>query len=189
MKFAILSNFTEYLLMTNLFTGKIAQASLLMFAVTGSAVAVLPAVDVSQATNATATVDEKIHSQITASIVAKNAQGQEVLQPVNAQTKLETGNILEYHGYITNNSPERIRNMKVTFSIPDNMELLNLVDISPIHPQGSIDGKAFHYMPIRVQIGGVSQELPLKYYKAIQWEVKGLGLNEVALVKYRVKVK
>lgn len=112
-----------------------------------------------------------------------------MLSPVNAQTRLASGNIVEYRGYLTNNSPDRIRNMKVTMNIPANMELVSTSDVEPTRAFGSMDGANFQYMPLKTNMNGVRQNLPMAYYKAIQWDVPGLGLNEVAMVKYRLKVK
>lgn len=177
-----------------------------------TAMAVLPTValdpvDTNQAAPATATampittmpvtsaaaisapVANQIQTRILASVVSQDAQGQEVLSPINAQTRLASGNIVEYRGYLTNNSPDRVRTMKVTMAIPANMELVSINDVLPERAYGSMDGANFQYMPLKTNIGGVLQDLPTSYYKAVQWDVPGLGLNEVAMVKYRLKVK
>lgn len=159
-----------------------------------TAMAVLPTValnpvDNNQAASISAPVAGQVQTRILASVVGQDPQGQEVLSPVNAQTRLASGNIVEYRGYLTNNSPDRIRNMKVTMNIPANMELVSTSDVEPIRAFGSMDGVNFQYMPLKTNMNGVLQNLPMAYYKAIQWDVPGLGLNEVAMVKYRLKVK
>ena len=131
----------------------------------------------------------QIQRRLLASIVARNASGQEVLVPVNAQTPITRGMILEYHGYIINHSKERVRNMKVSFDLPKNTELTAMSDMSPARAMGSMDGMNFQYMPLKSNVGGVLQDLPMSYYKAVRWNIEGLGLNEVAEVKYRVVVK
>ena len=131
----------------------------------------------------------QIQRRLLASIVARNASGQEVLVPVNAQTPITRGMILEYHGYIINRSQERVRNMKVSFDLPKNTELTAMSDMSPARAMGSMDGMNFQYMPLKSNVGGVLQDLPMSYYKAVRWNIEGLGLNEVAEVKYRVVVK
>lgn len=135
------------------------------------------------------TQTNQLEQRLTVSIVSLDPQGQEVLAPVTAQTKLVTGNILEYRGYITNNSPDRIRSMRVTFDIPSNMELHSVESLSPQRAFGSANGQKFQSMPMKANINGVVQNLPVQYYKAVQWDIQGLGLNEVAEVKYRLKVK
>lgn len=124
-----------------------------------------------------------IQTKITAALVGLD----DTLVPVTPQTKLATGNVVEYHAYIINNSPERIRNMKVTMPIPANMELVTKPSPEPVY--GSNDGMQFNYMPIKLNTGGVVQEAPMSYYKFVRWDIAGLGLNEVAEVKYRVRVK
>ena len=159
-----------------------------------TATAVLPTValepvDNNQAAPISAPVAGQVQTRILASVVGHDPQGQEVLSPVNAQTRLASGNVVEYRGYLTNNSPDRIRNMKVTMNIPANMELVSTSDVEPTRAFGSMDGANFQYMPLKTNMNGVLQNLPMAYYKAIQWDVPGLGLNEVAMVKYRLKVK
>lgn len=127
--------------------------------------------------------------KVLASLVTRDAQGQEILAPVDAQTRLMSGNLVEYHAYITNTSPDRVRSVKVTLAIPANTELTSLADMTPARPYGSTDGVNFQYMPLKANIGGVLQELPMSYYKAVRWHIEGLGLNEVAEVKFRVRVK
>ncbi|ELA09312.1 hypothetical protein MOMA_02865 [Moraxella macacae 0408225] len=128
-------------------------------------------------------------TRILASVLSTDSQGQQVLSPITTQTKLTSGNVIEYHGYIINKSSERIRNVTVTFDIPANTELLSLEDLSPVRAKGSTDGVKFQNMPLKTNTNGVLQNLPIKYYKAVQWDILGLGLNEVATVKYRVRVK
>lgn len=133
--------------------------------------------------------NSQLETRILASVLSTDAQGQQILSPITAQTKLTSGNVIEYHGYITNKGAERIRNVTVTLDIPANTELLSLEGLSPTRAKGSADGVKFQAMPLKTNINGVLQDLPMQYYKAVQWDIAGLGLNEVATVKYRVRVK
>jgi hypothetical protein len=161
-----------------------------VFGISSNAIAVLPTVTLDNpATTTEIQVDNAIQSRILASVVSQDAQGQEVLSPITAQTRLASGNVVEYRGYLTNHGTDRVRNMKVTMNIPANMELLSTTDVMPERAYGSTDGNSFHYMPLKANMGGSMQNLPMSYYKAVQWDITGLGLNEVAMVKYRLKVK
>lgn len=131
----------------------------------------------------------QLQTKITASLVASNPQGGEVLAPITPTTPLPKGTLIEYHGYILNQSPERVKTLKTTFNIPNGTELQSVTSVNPQPAYGSNDGQQFNYMPIRTNLNGVLQEVPTSYYKAIQWDIAGLGLNEVAEVKYRVVVK
>ena len=42
----------------------------------------------------------------------------------HANTRLQSGNVLEYQGYFTNTNTDRVRKMTVTMSIPEQVELL-----------------------------------------------------------------
>ncbi|WP_410473030.1 hypothetical protein ACGTJS_05200 [Faucicola mancuniensis] len=160
--------------------------------VSAQALAVLPASGLATTDlNPTAmpTANTQLNTRILASAVATDAQGQEVLSPITNQTQLTSGNVIEYRGYVVNNSPERIRNATVTLDIPANTELLSTETLSPNRAKGSIDGVNFQYLPLRTNVGGVMQPVATHFYKAVQWDIEGLGLNEVATVKYRVRVK
>lgn len=128
-----------------------------------------------------------VTSKITAALVSVDANGQETLVPVDENTRLQSGNVIEYHGYFTNTNKDRVRKMTVTMSIPKQVELLEV--LTPAFPFGSVDGNTFARMPLRGMVDGQRQEIPLKYYSAVRWEIEGLGLNETTAVKYRAKVK
>ena len=130
---------------------------------------------------------QAVNSKITASLISVGANGQEVLVPVNANTRLQSGNVLEYQGYFTNTNADRVRKMTVTMSIPEQVELLRTV--SPDFPYGSADGDTFARMPLRGKVNNQLQEIPLKYYKAVRWDIEGVGLNDTVAVKYRARVK
>lgn len=118
--------------------------------------------------------------------VVQNINGQEMLTPVNANTPVKSGDILEYQGLFTNHG-ERVRSMDVTLTIDDKLELVG--GLSPSFAHASVDHSRFVRMPIRANIGGQVQELPLSYYKALRWTVEDIGMGGTAVVKYRAIVK
>lgn len=130
---------------------------------------------------------QAVNSKITAALVSVGADGQETLVPVTADTRLQSGNILEYQGFFTNTNADRVRKMTVTMSIPQQVELLGAV--APDFPYGSVDGNNFSRMPLRGQVDGKVQEIPLQYYQAVRWDLEGIGLNDTVKVKYRARVK
>ena len=130
---------------------------------------------------------QAVNSKITAALVSVGADGQETLVPVTADTRLQSGNILEYQGFFTNTNADRVRKMTVTMSIPQQVELLGAV--APDFPYGSVDGNNFSRMPLRGQVDGKVQEIPLQYYQAVRWDLEGIGLNDTVVVKYRARVK
>ncbi|MBF2720593.1 hypothetical protein IP510_11955 [Psychrobacter sp. NG254] len=138
-------------------------------------------------TNSNASSAQAVNSKITASLVSVDANGQEILVPINTNTRLQSGNVLEYQGYFTNTNADRVRKMTVTMSIPEQVELLNTV--SPEFPYGSIDGNNFTRMPLRTKVDNQLQDVALKYYKAVRWDLEGVGLNDTVAVKYRARVK
>ncbi|MDE0843688.1 MAG: hypothetical protein OSA85_06460, partial [Psychrobacter pacificensis] len=99
----------------------------------------------------------------------------------------QSGNVLEYQGYFTNTNADRVRKMTVTMSIPDQVELLGTV--APEFPYGSVDGNNFARMPLRTKVDNQLQDVALKYYKAVRWDLEGVGLNDTVAVRYRARVK
>lgn len=118
--------------------------------------------------------------------VVKNENGVETLVPINASTPVKSGDVLEYQGLFTNTG-ERVRKMDVTLSIADGLELVG--GVVPQHASASMDGNRFVRMPIRVNVGGQIQNLPLAQYKALRWTIDDVGLGGTAVVKYRAKLK
>ncbi|MGP4717104.1 hypothetical protein ACTXGL_10750 [Psychrobacter sp. T6-6] len=148
------------------------------------------AVDSSMAMQASASGNssaQAVNSKITASLVSVDANGQETLVPVDTNTRLQSGNVLEYKGYFTNTNADRVRKMTVTMSIPDQVELLGTV--APDFPYGSVDGNNFARMPLRTKVDNQLQDVALRYYKAVRWDLEGVGLNDTVAVKYRARVK
>lgn len=136
--------------------------------------------------NTTGTTNSGIAMNITAQLVG-NDNGQETLMPLTAQTRLAKGNVIEYHVYLTNTNSDRVRTMKANVAIPSGVKLLGAV--SPEAMKGSVDGQNFYPMPLRMQVGGQTQPIPLDQYKALQWQIEDVGLNQTAKVSYRVVVE
>lgn len=130
---------------------------------------------------------QAVTGKITASLVSVDANGEEVLVPVNANTRLQSGNVLEYQGYFTNTNADRVRKMTVTMTIPEQVELLRTV--APDFPYGSVDGNTFARMPLRTRVDNQLVDVDLKHYKAVRWDLQGVGLNDTVAVKYRARVK
>lgn len=177
--------------------GSTAIASL-MLAGSLSAQAMLPTPDpemnsAQNAQNATAVQPaqsnqaSQVTSKTVAALVSVDAQGQPALKAIDANTKLQKGNVIEYHSYFTNNSSDRMRKMEVTLSIPEGVQLVGKV--SPESASGSVDGKNFSRMPLRARIDGQMKDVPLEYYKSLRWTIEGLGVGETAVVKYRTVVR
>nr|WP_317200787.1 hypothetical protein [uncultured Psychrobacter sp.] len=130
---------------------------------------------------------QAVNTTVTAALVGVDANGQETLIPVDANTRLQAGNILEYQGYFTNNNADRVRKMTVTMSIPEQVEMIRVV--APEFPYGSVDGNTFARMPLRSRVNNQLVEVAPKYYKAVRWDIEDVGLNDTVMVKYRAKVK
>ncbi len=141
----------------------------------------------SSASNSSASNAQAITSKITASLISVGANGQETLVPVTNDTRLQAGNILEYQGFFTNNNADRVRQMTVTMSIPQEVELLG--GVAPDFAFASVDNTTFARMPLRGQMNGQNQEIPLQFHQSVRWNLEGVGLNDTVMVKYRARVK
>lgn len=152
-----------------------------------SAHAMLPTPENPQQATEQAPVIAKIDQKVNAFVVRQDATGAETLQPLTVGDSVARGEIVEYQGLFTNQDTNRVRSMTATLSIPDGTELVGAVE--PAIVKASTDGQRFVNMPIRANINGQVQELPLSYYKALRWTVEDLGIGATAVVKYRVRVK
>ncbi len=145
------------------------------------------AVVLQSATNTGNSSVQAVNTKITASLISVNGNGQETLVPVTASTRLQSGNVLEYQGFFTNTNADRVRQMTVTMTIPEQVELIG--GVAPDFPYGSADGNTFARMPLRGKVDNQLQEIPLKFYQAVRWDIEGVGLNDTVMVKYRARVK
>ena len=141
----------------------------------------------STASNNSSSNVQAVNTKLTASLISVDVNGQELLVPVDANTRLQSGNVVEYQGFFTNTNADRVRKMTVTLTIPEQVELIRVV--APEFPYGSADGETFARMPLRGRVNNQLQEVPLQYYKAVRWDIEGVGLNDTVMVKYRAKVK
>lgn len=132
--------------------------------------------------------DEQIpsrHQDVQSTLHAFLFEG-DTLSPITPDTPLKAGDIIEYHAYISNHTKERIRSVNVSFDIPAGVELIE--GFSPMVSSASLDGNRFFPAPLRVNIDGQTQPIPLSQYKALQWRVQDIGIDGVAIVKFRVKL-
>lgn len=105
----------------------------------------------------------------------------DTLMPVDAGMTLQSGDVVEYQAYLTNRTGEHMRSATAVFHIPVGVQLLN--DISPAGYFVSSDG---------VNFGRATANAPqatLDTYKALLWNVQDIGIDGVAVVKYRAKIQ
>lgn len=108
------------------------------------------------------------------------------LVPVTASTRVQSGDLLEYQAFLTNNGSERLGNLTVTLQLPPTT---TLTDMTGENLFGSVDGANFAPAPMLADLGGGKiGELPKQYYKALQWRLEDLRTGETARVAYRAQV-
>lgn len=136
------------------------------------------------------TVEQKqpkpVRVQIDAFLLGTDDAGQPQAWPINADTPLKVGNVVLYRTTYTNQSPDRIRQMTATVTIPDGMQLLG--KIQPERAWASADHNVFSVMPLKFREAGVLKELPYEYYKALRWHLKDIDLNGSVSVGYTAVV-
>lgn len=170
---------------------KMVSVSALTCLVMGNAFAMLPVPNDTNEMRNPALVNSiqntAFKQQVNAYLVQANAMGEESLVPIDSVIQLQPNDVIEYKIYLTNHSPERIKSATVTLDIPTEVELIG--EVSPDLAQGSVDKKVFAIMPLKSRQNGELQIIPLKYYKALRWQLSDIDLNETRALKYRVKVK
>lgn len=140
------------------------------------------------ATIPTITTNEQVGIVMTASVVRSTEAG-EVLEPITAQTKVNSGDLVEYHVFLTNNGNDRIRDMRVALQLPKGTQFTGMT--SPdLGVQGSLDGVRFGFMPIRYPADtGELKNVPFNQYQALRWNVQEVGIGATAVIKYRALVE
>ncbi len=147
---------------------------------------VAPALASTERTMTVDTTGQTVETVINAFIVTQNGN-QELLTAVTQNGQVKPGDVVEYRGYFTNRSPDRIRKLTALLEIPEGVELLG--GIEPLAPFATVDGVRFARTPLRTNTATGVQEIPLSYYKALRWDVEDIGLNGTAMVKYRARIK
>ncbi|UNU72617.1 hypothetical protein LU293_05725 [Moraxella nasovis] len=128
-----------------------------------------------------------VTAAVNAFVVSHDAQGQEILTPIDLGSYVTQGNTVEYRGLFTNAGEHRVRKMTVSVSIPNGAELVG--DIEPKRGQATADGNLYTAMPLRMNVNGQIQPIPLSYYQGLRWQIEDLGVGATAVVKYRAKIK
>lgn len=174
--------------------------AILLGAITGTstAYAMLPTPELNPTNNPTATtaigtllVQPATNSAHTAQAIKSSVYGflvrPEGLLPITNTTVVQSGDIIEYHGYFTNQSSERIRSVIASIDIPNGVELIG--NIAPRGAMASVNGTNFGFVPLQANINGQIQQLPLSNYKALRWQLEDLGIGGTAVVQYRARLK
>lgn len=119
--------------------------------------------------------------------VVRDDYGTETLVPILSEADIMAGDVVEYHAYFVNRSGERIRSMMALLEIPEGAELMGGVYPSASH--ATVDGVRFGQIPLRTNSNGQLVDIALKYYKALRWDIQDVGIDGMAMVKYRAKLK
>lgn len=128
-------------------------------------------------------VDVSIHA-----FVVRQAHGKETLEPVLSSTQIHQGDVIEYRALMTNKGKDRVRSMLVELNIPQGVAFTGVVE-PDLGTQASLDGSRFLYMPIRVNVEGVVQNVDFADYRSLRWNVEEVGIGATAVVKYRATVQ
>lgn len=105
----------------------------------------------------------------------------DTLVPISEGVAIQPNDVVEYQAYVTNNTGERVRSATIALHIPAGVQLLGA--ISPAGYFVSTDG---------VNFGRATANAPqsvLDNYKALLWNVQDMGIDGVAMVKYRAKIQ
>lgn len=145
----------------------------------------LPRAGVSQ-TSILTNAQNEVEQAVFAYLVQTAGTGQEQLVPINQNTPITKGDVVEYHSYFTNKTPNRIASMTAMVSVPSGVELMS---IEPNDAFGSVDGTKFSRMPLRTLVNGQPKEVPLSRYKAVRFDIDNIGIGASASVKYRAKIR
>lgn len=104
----------------------------------------------------------------------------EQLVPITAGMAVKSNDVVEYRAYYTNRTPDRIRQMTAVLEVPQAVELLG--GIEPVIFYASVDGTNYSLMPVGANVAGAN-------YRALRWDISGIGIGGTAMVKYRARIR
>lgn len=94
--------------------------------------------------------------------------------------------IIEYRATYTNNTAGSIKGLKATLPIPADTQYTG--HSAPTGALASTDGINFAVAPLKKSVNGKTVEVPLKDYRALQWQVADLPANKSVTVTAQTKV-
>lgn len=94
--------------------------------------------------------------------------------------------IIEYRATYTNNTAGAIKGLKATLPVPADTQYIGVS--SPAGALASTDGVNFAAMPLKKTVNGKTVEVPLKDYRALQWQVVELASKKSITVTAQTKV-
>jgi hypothetical protein len=94
--------------------------------------------------------------------------------------------VIEYRATYTNNTAGSISGLKATLPIPADTKYTGIS--SPAGALASTDGINFAATPLKKTVNGKVVEVPLKDYRALQWQVASLPSKKAVTVTAQTKV-
>lgn len=94
--------------------------------------------------------------------------------------------IIEYRATYTNNTTGSIKGLKATLPIPADTQYTGTS--TPAGTLASTDGINFTAAPLKKTVNGKTVEVPLKDYRALQWQIAELPANKSVTVAAQTKV-
>ncbi len=108
----------------------------------------------------------------------------------NAQFKaadsIKPQDVIEYRATYTNNTTGNIKSLKATLPIPADTQYLGAS--LPSGALASTDGVNFSAMPLKKKVDGKLVNIPLKEYRALQWQIAELPAKKSVTVSAQAKV-
>lgn len=108
----------------------------------------------------------------------------------NAQFKaadsIKPQDVIEYRATYTNNTTGNIKSLKATLPIPADTQYLGAS--LPSGALASTDGVNFSAMPLKKKVDGKLVNIPLKEYRALQWQIAELPAKKAVTVSAQAKV-
>lgn len=94
--------------------------------------------------------------------------------------------IIEYRATYTNNTAGSIKGLKATLPIPADTQYIGMS--TPAGALASTDGINFATPPLKKTVNGKMVEVPLKDYRALQWQIAELPSKKSITVVAQTKV-
>lgn len=132
---------------------------------------------------ATTTSNEPVSIQLKAFKKVVDSKGNAQFQAANS---IKPQDVIEYRATYTNNTAHSIKSLKATLPIPADTQYLG--NSLPSGALASTDGVNFAAMPLKKKVDGKLVNVPLKEYRALQWQIMELPAKKTVTVSAQAKV-
>lgn len=135
--------------------------------------------------NSTQSIHQNTKPAVDVSMYAYLVQNNRLL-PLNTNSQATQGDQIEYHIYVKNTAPYRIRTVPIRITLAQNTAFSGSISPKPV--LASIDRQNFGYVPLQSVDNGQYTPVDESLYQALHWDVEDIAIDGTAILKFRTIV-